>query len=218
MGIMSLVELPELESVHRQLARDLHDGVAQTLTTMLIQMENFKSDQHGRTGVIQRLTVFQDTTREALTELRVMLFALRGESALDSIFISRLKSTYGAQFRRRSGTNVRFRVSRSWPAVIPARVAGHVLAIVDEALAYRSPGRSQRAEVHLSVAGEQALLVVRTRGGAESERGAVVVRLRAVRQRVIMLGGTVNIRSKVGELTLTVAFPASQLVAAAESN
>ncbi len=95
------VELPVVESFQRQVARELHDGVAQTLTTMLIEIENFKSDQQGRPGVIQRLSGCQDTVREVLNELRGLLFELRGESAVDSTLISSLKSTYGVQFGRR---------------------------------------------------------------------------------------------------------------------
>ena len=215
MATLSAERLPVVESIHRQLARDLHDEVAQTLTTMLVQIENFKIDQHDCAEMVQQLSVFQDTTRDVLNELRVMLFELRGESAVDSTFISRLKSIYGVQLGDRSGIKVRFRVARGWPAVIRTRAAGHLLAIVGQALACGSGRRGARAAVDLSVEGGQALVVVRTGGWEEPGEAPIAVQLHAIRQRVITLGGTVSIRSEAGELTLSVAVPISQLVAAA---
>ena len=215
MATVSAEMLPVVESIHRQLARDLHDEVAQTLTTMLVQIENFKVDQQDRADVVQRLSVFQDTTRDVLNELRVLLFELRGESAVDSTFISRLKSIYGVQLGDRSGFKVHFRVARGWPAVIRTRAAGHLLAIVGQALACGSSRPGARAEVDLSVEGGQALVVVRTGGWEEPGEAPISVQLHAIRQRVITLGGTVSIRSEAGELTLTVTVPIRQLVAAA---
>ncbi len=216
MGTLGEVALPVVESIHRQLARDLHDEVAQTLTTMIIQIENFKSDQQGQTDVIERLSGFHDTARDVLNELRVLLFELRGQSALDSTFISRLKSIYGVQFGVRSGIKVRFRVARSWPAVIRTRTAGHLLAIVGQALACGSLGVGAHAEVDLSVSGGQALMVVRA-GGADSSEAMLAAQLHAIRQRAILLGGTVTIRSEAGDMTVRVAFPTRQLVAAPAS-
>jgi signal transduction histidine kinase len=215
MATVSAEMLPVVETIHRQLARDLHDEVAQTLTTMLVQIENFKIDQHDRAEVVQRLNVFQDTTRDVLNELRVMLFELRGESAVDSTFVNRLKSTYGTQLGDRSGVRVRFRVARGWPAVIRTRAAGHLQAIVGQALACGPGGNGARADVDLIVEGGQALVVVRTGGWEEPGEAPIAVQLHAIRQRVITLGGTVSIRSAAGELTLSVAIPLRHLVAAA---
>jgi two-component system sensor histidine kinase UhpB len=214
-AILSGQRLPVVESIHRQLARDLHDEVAQTLTTMIIQIENYKADQQDRADVVQRLSDFQDTTRDVLNELRVLLFELRGESAVDSTFVSRLKSIYGVQLGDRCGMKVRFRVARGWPAVIRTRAAGHLLAIVGQALACGSSRPGARADIDLSVEAGQALMVVRTGGWEEPGEAPIAVQLHAIRQRVITLGGTVSIRSEAGELALTVAVPIRQLVATA---
>jgi two-component system sensor histidine kinase UhpB len=215
MATLSAERLPVVDSIHRQLARDLHDEVAQTLTAMLIQIENYKADHQDQADVVGRLSVFQDTTRDVLNQLRVLLFELRGESAVDSTFISRLKSIYGVQLGDRSGMKVRFRVARGWPAVIRTRAAGHLLAIVGQALACGSSARGAHADVDLSVEGGQALVVVRTAGWEEPGEAPIAVQLHAIRQRVITLGGTVSIRSEAGQLALSVAVPIRQLVVAA---
>lgn len=209
--VQAPAELPVGESLHRQLARELHDGVAQALTTMLIEIEGFKLDQHGRPVVIQRLSGCQETIREVLNELRGLLFELRGEAAVNSRFIISLKGAYGIQFRRRSGIAVRIRVGSGWPAVIRARTARHLAAIVDEALSFGAPSPGKRAQVELNVAGEEAMLAVRTSGGVDSADPAADARLHAIRLRVIMLGGAANIRCEAGDLSVTVAFPARQL-------
>src|SRR5512135_1572938 len=38
------------EVLGKLLARELHDGVAQTLSTMLLDLENFRAEQYGRVG------------------------------------------------------------------------------------------------------------------------------------------------------------------------
>src|SRR5207248_2064815 len=64
-----------------ELARELHDEVAQTLTTMVVQMENFKAIQYGRESVIRQLDSYQESTRDVLGNIRRLLFDLRGEPA-----------------------------------------------------------------------------------------------------------------------------------------
>ena len=71
------------EEIRRALARELHDRVAQTLTTMLIELENFKVEQTGRQSALRQLDELQDSTRDVLANLRHVLFELRGESGTE---------------------------------------------------------------------------------------------------------------------------------------
>ncbi|HTE86782.1 MAG TPA: histidine kinase, partial [Dehalococcoidia bacterium] len=43
------------DEIRLMLARELHDRVAQTLTTMLIELENFKVEQSGRQSALRQL-------------------------------------------------------------------------------------------------------------------------------------------------------------------
>src|SRR5437660_6384017 len=67
------------KDVRRLLARELHDRVAQTLTGMLVDVENFKSQPVAWDDVITQLDTIQSSTRQVLTNLRQLLHDLRGE-------------------------------------------------------------------------------------------------------------------------------------------
>src|SRR2546430_9387851 len=74
------------EAIRRALARELHDQVAQTLTTMLIELENFKVEQTGRQGALHQLDELQESTRDVLSNLRRVLYDLRGETGVEEGF------------------------------------------------------------------------------------------------------------------------------------
>src|SRR3984893_19225678 len=65
--------------VKRKLARELHDSVAQILTLMVVDMENFKHDHAAREGVVKKVDDFQGSTREFRNILRQLLYELREE-------------------------------------------------------------------------------------------------------------------------------------------
>jgi len=51
------------------LQQQRHDRVAQTLATMLIDLERFKSDQAGRASVLRQFDLLQEWTRDALNHV-----------------------------------------------------------------------------------------------------------------------------------------------------
>ena len=71
------------DDIRRALARELHDRVAQTLTTMLLNLENFKTDQVGKPRVLREITDLQESTRDALRNLRHVLNDLRGPTGIE---------------------------------------------------------------------------------------------------------------------------------------
>src|SRR5712691_7557997 len=83
-GLESQSSIVAVEAeIKRLIARELHDGVAQSLTTMLIEMENFKERQAGHQSVQEEVVFFQHSTREVLNDIRHLLYDLRGESSVD---------------------------------------------------------------------------------------------------------------------------------------
>jgi len=66
------------DDIRRELARELHDRVAQTLTTMLIELENYKTEHDGNHAVLRQLDGLQESTRDVLNNLRHILYDLRG--------------------------------------------------------------------------------------------------------------------------------------------
>ena len=73
--------------LRRLVARELHDRVAQTLTGMLVDLENFKTEPVSWDDVKKQLDTVQDSTREVLQSLRELLHDLRGEEAVSDTFV-----------------------------------------------------------------------------------------------------------------------------------
>ncbi len=71
------------DDIRRALARELHDRVTKTLTTMLLNLENFKTDQVGNPRVLGEITDLQESTRDALGNLRHVLYDLRGPTGIE---------------------------------------------------------------------------------------------------------------------------------------
>src|SRR6266568_4981048 len=80
------------DEIRRMLARELHDRVAETLTTMLIELENFKVEQTGRQGALRQLDELQESTRDVLGNLRRVLFDLRGETGIEEGFADAVRA------------------------------------------------------------------------------------------------------------------------------
>ncbi|HEV2952502.1 MAG TPA: histidine kinase, partial [Candidatus Dormibacteraeota bacterium] len=119
--------------VKKHLARELHDRVAQTLTTMVVEMENFKVEQFGRQSVITGLNDLQDSTREVLNSLRRLLYELRGES-VEQDFVASVQANLLTRFEERTGIRVKLSVSGEWPQKLAAQTALNLYRILDEAL------------------------------------------------------------------------------------
>jgi two-component system sensor histidine kinase UhpB len=181
--------------LRQHLARELHDRVAQTLSTMLIDLERFKSDQTGRAGVLSQVELLQLWTRDALANLRDIAYDLRGGEPVEAgDFPTALRTGLLEPFAKRTGIEVRMFVLDGWPEHLPAATALDLYRIVQEAL--QNANRHSRARTV-----EVSLGRSRIRGAIEisvTDDGIglpVIGELRpghgliGMRERAAMLGG-----------------------------
>ena len=182
------------------LARELHDSVAQTLSTMLFEIEEFRAGQYGRAGVLQQLDLLEGSTRKALTELRQLLVALRahsvgeGEEDLAKLIEDGLEQ----RRRRRTPLACELRVSPDWPAQIPGRVAIELHRMVEEAIENGvRHGGATRIEIAMSVnsSGGVAVLTISDdgRGLPTAEDVGPGLGIVGMRERAALLGGAVEL-------------------------
>src|SRR2546430_4214001 len=68
----------EAADLTAHIARELHDGVAGELATMLLDLERFRSGQGGRQSVLAEIAQLQDQVRFVLSNVRRMLYDQRG--------------------------------------------------------------------------------------------------------------------------------------------
>ena len=191
--------------IKQHVARELHDQVAQTLTSMLIELETFKVEQHGRASVIREASDLQDSTRQVLQSIREMLYDLRGESASEETFVSGLQSLL-AKFEERTRIAVELIVSPAWPRKLKSAAALHLYRIVEEALTnirLHSGARTVRIALDL-LAGNEMAIIVRDDGmgiqSIDSPRASGMGVL-GMRERAVLLGGRLIVESLPGEGT-----------------
>jgi two-component system sensor histidine kinase UhpB len=187
------------DEIRRALARELHDRVAQTLTTMLIELENFKVEQTGRQSVLRQLGELQESTRDVLTNLRHVLYDLRGETGIEDGFVDAIRALL-TRFEERTHVSATLSVSASWPARLPAQAALNIYRIIEEALNnVRLHSGARLVEVALgSGTGRQLAVEVRDDGrGAESDR-APGMGVLGMKERAVILGGELEVESVAG--------------------
>lgn len=183
-------------AVRQALARDLHDGVARTLVTMLMELETFRAEQHGRESVLREVDVFETFVRSALLDIRRVLFGLQQEPDLADGLLAGLRRVLVPTFERFYKIPVTLTYSGRIQDQLPEAVELAAYRVAQEALV--NVGRhSGAASAFLSVQVTRAALVLEVaddgRGfEAEATSGFGT---RAMRERVMLAGGRLEIHS-----------------------
>jgi len=205
------------DNIRRILARELHDRVAQTLTTMLIELENFKVEQTGRQSALRQLGEIQESTRDVLTNLRRVLYDLRGETGIEEGFAEAVRALL-ARFQERTGVVANLLVSPSWPSQLRSQAALNIYRIIEEALTnVRLHSGARLVEVVLGTRLDSHVAVeVKDNGrGAESGAGdrAPGMGVLGMQERAMILGGRLEVLSIAGGgTTVRVILPKEQLI------
>jgi len=190
--------------VKQFVARELHDEVVQTLTTMLLDMERFKRQQTGRVGVQQELAVLQHSVRGALNEIRALLYDLRNQPVLVTDFVESVQRGLIDGFEARTGIPVSLRVSPTWPAALPARAAMNFHRAIQEALNnIRLHASAHSVHIALTV-GDEGVTVTVQDDGVGIEHAAFAgpeAGLLGMHERAVLLGGHLRIDTEAGRGT-----------------
>ena len=208
----------EGQALRLELARELHDQVAQSLTTMLIRMEHFKAEQRGRVGVQLEVAKLQQTTREVLNGVRQILMDLRDQPSVTLDLGARLREQILPDFEARTAISTMVRISPRWPDVIASPAAKQLLGIIQETLNnIHLHSGARRIGVYLLARGEDELVVlVKDDGrGFRLPRGSELsgLGLLGIRERALLLGGNLSLSSEPGRgSTLRVTVPRRNLV------
>jgi signal transduction histidine kinase len=210
---LGTASLSPAEEAKTELARELHDRVAQNLTSMLVELEVFKREQADKEAVARRLGDMQDYTREVLTNVRQLLYDLRGAPGVEHDFAQSIRKGLLRQFSLRSGVEVRMRVARTWPRSLPSAAALNLYRILQEAL--------NNVRLHSGARRVWVTLEVGPSGRAEltvSDDGRGVPALEEARyrgmgwlgmsERAVILGGELTVAPRRGGgTTVRTSFP-----------
>ena len=204
------------DGIRRDLARELHDRVTQTLTTMLIELENFKVEQTGRQSALRQLDELQVSTRDVLANLRHVLFELRGESGMEDGLVEAVR-TLTARFEERTQVKVELSISPSWPAHLRTHASMNMYRIVDEALTNaRLHSGASMVAVALRLARNRHLAIeIKDDGrGADEDLGrAPGMGVLGMRERAVILGGILEVDTGPGRgTTVRAIIPMEQVI------
>lgn len=202
--------------VRKEIARELHDRVAQTLTGMLVDVENFKTQQVGWDDVIRELDTVQSSTRQVLTSLRQLLHDLRGEDVITESFVEAVR-TLARRFEENTTIAADLVVHPGWPERLTPGAYLNLYRILEEALAnvrMHSGARSVRIVLESPQEDELAIVVNDDGRGLDTDATRPVgLGTVGMRERAVFLGGRIRIDSESGVgTTLQAVFPRVHVV------
>lgn len=191
--------------VKQFVARELHDQVVQTLTTMLLDMERFKREQFGRASVQEEVSVLQRSVRDALNQIRTVVHDLRDQQIVETEFVDSIRQGLVAVFEQRTGIEVTLAVSPSWPEALPSRAALNLYRAIQEALNnVMRHANAKNVRISLEVGSEgQVIVSVQDdgQGLVEDKQHPSSVGLLGMQERAVLLGGHLSVGSRAGEGT-----------------
>jgi signal transduction histidine kinase len=195
-------KIGSMERAH--IARDLHDGVIQSLASLEVQIQNARSqaDETQRELLLGRV---QSLLRNETRQLRELTNQLKSMDVRPGQLVPHLLDLVD-QFGHDSGITARFS-SANEDVVLPARICREILAIVREALAnVRKHSRACNVVVRFSCHAGQWQLAIDDNGGGFDFSGSLsLAQLDAnrkgpvtIKERVRLLKGDLVIESRPG--------------------
>jgi signal transduction histidine kinase len=175
-----------------RLAREIHDVLSHTLSTLTVQLESARllllperPDDPAALAAVERA---HRLAREAMEEARRAAGSLRGDRLPGPSLLADLAS----EFERDSGTEARLRVEGAPVELAPeARLA--IYRTAQEALTnVTQHAYATQVELKLRYSGDGVELTVENDGGSARPWGAGGYGLTGVRERAELLGGRLN--------------------------
>ncbi|WP_107772421.1 sensor histidine kinase [Nocardioides sediminis] len=191
------------EGERARIAQELHDGVGQSLTAILLEAGRLAGSEHVAPGDVARI---RDVARDSLDEVRRVARQLRPH-VLEDLGLRSALSALTTDLFEHSGTHARRTVSPALPD-LDETVELVVFRVAQEALTNvaRHAGAST-VELRLTPRGEDVVLEVAD-DGRGVPRGAAGTGLRGMRERAGLVGGTVDVaRGEGGGTVVTLVVP-----------
>ena len=197
-----------------QMARDLHDGLGQVMSTINVQTQAAQALlKDGQTETAQaNLEHVVQMAQDAHSDIRNFILGLRTPATAEAGFFKALEE-YLRKFHEETGVqaNLSLPADTPTPAFAPA-VEEQLLHVIQEALAnVRKHAAAQKVEILFSFDTRQAQMVISDDGiGFDSpqQAGDAVPHfgLSMMRERLVMVGGRLEVRSAPGQGTKVLAF------------
>lgn len=197
-----------IEEERMRIARDMHDGPAQSMANLVLQAEILERlIQRDPQLVVRELADFKEGVRAVLDDTRRLIFDLRPMSLDDLGLVPTLRKLI-KEFGDKAGVNAQLRVMGE-DVRLPGSFEPTIFRIVQEALNnVRKHAHSRNVEVLINFLEDGVIAVVRD-DGVGMDVAAVDARLEesknlgliSMRERAQLEKGTLEIRSEPGRGT-----------------
>ena len=213
-----------IEEERMRIARDMHDGPAQSMANLVLQAEILERlIQRDPELVVRELVDFKAGVRAVLEDTRRLIFDLR-PMTLDDLGLVPTLRKFVAEFGEKAAVNAQLRVVGE-EARLPGSFEPTLFRIIQEALSNaRKHAKARNVEVVVNFQPAAVVAVVRDDGvgmdlaAVEAHLdGARNLGLISMRERADLEKGTLEIRSEVGrgtEVRATLKYPAGAHAAA----
>jgi signal transduction histidine kinase len=196
------VEQLTLLEERNRMARDLHDTVGHTFTSVIMGMDavSYLIDAQPEKAK-QRLEVLREITRSGLDEVRGYIHRLAEEEAMDSLLLHLRRVT--EEFAEHTATRVTLAVSGE-EADLPRQVKWTLLRCLQESLTNaKRHGGASAVQVTLRFDAEVTELRIQDNGSGAAEIVAGFG-LQGMRERVTSVQGSLELQSSPGAGTAVI--------------
>jgi two-component system, NarL family, sensor histidine kinase NreB len=190
------------ENERKRISRELHDGIGQSLYSILIQLEVMQPLLAEKEEAVAQLDQLLHSIRCTIEDIRKLSVELR-PSALDDMGLVAALRTYFSNYQKKFGVSVNFMFDGEKKR-FPSTVDTALYRIVQEALTNTAKyAQTDRIDIVLSRTPKLIQLVIKDHGqGFEVDNPARRgVGLYSMEERAAILGGTFRITSVLSEGT-----------------
>jgi two-component system sensor histidine kinase DegS len=196
-----------IEEERMRIARDMHDGPAQSMSNLVLQAEILERLVNRPEAIMAELQEFKASVRNALDETRQLIFDLR-PMTLDDLGLVPTLRKYSREYTEQHGILVRLSVSGE-ERRLPGNVEGTLFRIIQEALTNaHKHSRARMVEVALNLTGDRVNASVRDDGVGFDVRSVEAglaenrnLGLLSMRERSELEHGVLEIKSQPGKGT-----------------
>jgi two-component system sensor histidine kinase DegS len=196
-----------IEEERMRIARDMHDGPAQSMSNLVLQAEILERLVNRPDAILSELQDFKNSVRNALDETRQLIFDLR-PMTLDDLGLVPTLRRYGREYTQQHGIHFRLNVVGE-ERRLPGNIEGTLFRIIQEALtnAYKH-SHARTVEVVLTLTAARVDASVRDDGVGFDvpavEAGLAANRnlgLLSMRERSELERGVLEVKSHPGKGT-----------------
>jgi two-component system sensor histidine kinase DegS len=152
-----------IEEERMRIARDMHDGPAQSMSNLVLQAEILERLVYKPEAILNELQEFKNAVRNALDETRQLIFDLR-PMTLDDLGLVPTLRKYLKEYSDKHSLPVRFNVVGE-ERRLPGNIEGTLFRIIQEALTnVQKHAHARGAEVTMSMSKDRVTATIRDDG------------------------------------------------------